>query len=279
MLKRNAVVLATAGFLSLIIIGFGSYHYLKYGPVDFTAIYIDQLKLGPRDDRWMTWKWVKSDPAYNVLWHEIQELEERKVEKFAEAQWALYKENPNDFLALYGWTYAALKAQSQSQTLDREHPFVAISRDTLIKNFEKLPRNYEWARLRFVLTHPRSPDKNYGRLAQRLLQANPEDPLVFVIYISQLANLRNGEEKRQVFQYLEKAQKIWPKNEELLFFEGNIYSSLWQIEKKPEHAHKAIAAYRRFWKNESIDQTRRRDVRWSIERLERELRRQGRSGY
>ena len=270
MLRRNAAVTLTASFLSLVIIGFWSYPYLRYGPVDFTAIYIEELKLGPRDDRWMTWKWIDSDPAYDAVWSKVQNLEERKVEKFAEAQWAKYKENPNDFLALYGWAYAGLKAQSQQKR--KWHPHVAISRGVIVKNFAKLPRNYEWARLRFMLTHPRWPDKNYADFARRLLQVNPEDIEVRLIAITQLANLRNSEEKKQVFASIEEAKKIWPNSYNLMIIEGNIYNELWNIEKKPEYAHKAIAAYCRFWSNESIDQDRRTEVRRSIEWLELRLR-------
>ncbi len=269
MLKRNAVVLATAGFLSLVILGFGSYHYLKHGPVDFDALYLNHFKLGPRDARWMAWEWIKSDPAYDNLWVKVQKLEERQVEKFAESEWAKYKKNSNDFLALYGWTYAALRAQSK--LAQSEHPLLAISQDEVIKNFAKLPRNYEWARLRFMLTHPRWPDQNYKRLARRLLQVNADDPDVNPIYISFLADLKNAEEKKRVLYYLSEARKKWPAEYELIALEAYVYANLWHYEEKPEYARQAIALYRLYWNNESIEEHKRSKVRRFIEELEKAL--------
>jgi hypothetical protein len=269
MLKRNAVVLAVAGFLSLTILGFGSYHYLKYGPVDFDALYLNHFKLGPRDDRWMQWEWIKSDPAYDDLWVKVQQLEERQVEKFAEAQWMKYKENPNDFFALYGWTYAALRAQSKQER--SEHPLLAISQDEVMKNFARLPRNYEWARLRFILTVPRRPDKNYERLARRLLRVNPTDPDVLSSYIATLADLSNVEEKKRALYYLNVARKEWPAEYQLIQLEAYVYASLWHYEKKPEYARDAIALYKFYWNNESIEERKRSEARRYIEELEKAL--------
>lgn len=273
MLKRNATVILTASFLSVVIIGFWVYPYLRYWQYeheDFAAMYRDAIRLGPRDDRWMAWKWTKSDPAYEALWNKIQELEERDlIAKFAESQENKYRANPNDYFALYGWAYSALRYQSQWAR--RRNYYLVTSQDVVIKRFTELPRNYEWARLRFMLTHPHYPDKNYERLARRLLQVDADDLEVYVVYINFLADLRNVEEKRRVLHYLFEIRKKWPAEYALMALEGNAYAKLWHYEKKPEYADKAITLYKFYWNNESIEEYKRRKARLNAERLEKEL--------
>ncbi len=269
MLKRNAAVLAVAGLLSFVILGFWVYPTLEHGTVDFTALYIDELKLGPSDGRWMAWNWVKSDPAYDALWVKVQKLEEPQVAKFAERQWEKYKENPNDLLALYGLTYAAMRTQSRRSR--GKDPYLAISQAAVMKNFAKLPRNYEWARVRFLLTYPRRPNKSYERLARRLLQVNPKDAEVQYIYILSVANLKDAEEKENILHYLKELRRDWPKNGSFLFAEGVVYGTLWKMEEKPEYARKAIDAYQDFWEHSGANDYVRGRVRKKAEEIEQEL--------
>lgn len=198
---------------------------------------------------WTTEQWAEQDFKYHqarmTIWEAI--MEGQKPIALA----SRYKANakttpynpPYDALAQFRWAYAAYQAALADPKYRNSAEFSLASHALA---YGASPRNYEYARLRFLMESMSWPDPRLKPVGLRLLQRDPHDYQAKYELIEVLDGAGVPADKQIALRYSREMIRQFPKNPRTVSSLAWTYYVLWLQDRDPADADGAVAAYRQY---------------------------------
>ncbi len=148
--------------------------------------------------------------------------------------------------AQFRWAYAAYEAARKTNFVNQHKTLRDIEQALQRAASVSPPRNYEYARLRFLAIARNSPYHNLKPVGERLVRRNPQDHEVRFYLVELLDPGLHSEEKQSALMHARFLAQALPEKPTVHSLLGSVYWRIWLKSKSPADADKAIAGYRKF---------------------------------
>lgn len=222
----------------------------------------------PRSWEWAQERWTGEDAPYVRIRINIDGAIARGqgLEALARQYARVAAEKPRDPQAQFAWGYAAVLAGKPGRNVKAGVPR-AVS-EALART--QSPRTYHYARMRFVLLMTWGTWLQMKPLSQRLLTKNPNDYNVKMHAVRLLAAGTKVEQKQAVL-YAQQLVRANPKRASAHSALGDAHRERWVKTGDAQAARDALQAYRRSLALRPNGDSKREDLKFLIEMLERRL--------
>jgi len=193
---------------------------------------------------WVDETWSNNDPAYRNARSAIDYMTDhgKLTKQYWQKFYTAALQNKQDPLTQFKWAYATYQAARSGVQFDSVTRLRFQVNEALAN--VKSPRNYEFARVKFLIAMSHNTNYAYQNLGRRLLKRDVKDRDVKYHFIDTL-NLTKPKEAEEALRCAKELVRDYPKRPGCHGALASVYLSKWNSGHRSEDANAAIVEYQR----------------------------------